>query len=228
MSPQPRPILKRDSSFYKQISIPLPFAACGSIFSPHVHFPPTPGLSETHPAHSPQTYDRAPIVVSPNACLLPERHDRRVYSPTIEVEIERPQRGRPRSRTSKHASVKGSYFHPRAYEACEPEPPSDSVPVCPPPLVHDSSSPSDEDMVSTPPDHRISWFESDGRLPLLTDVYASPVSPQGSDHGPDLYTVAYGVEKRQRPNLGRMGNSLSAKAAKGFCAQLDEGCLGGF
>ncbi|CAL1694702.1 unnamed protein product [Somion occarium] len=193
MSPQPRPILKRDSSFYKQISIPLPFAACGSIFSPHVHFPPTPGLSETHPAHSPQTYDRAPIVVSPNACLLPERHDRRVYSPTIEVEIERPQRGRPRSRTSKHASVKGSYFHPRAYEACEPEPPSDST-----------------------------W------LPLLTDVYASPVSPQGSDHGPDLYTVAYGVEKRQRPNLGRMGNSLSAKAAKGFCAQLDEGCLGGF
>ena len=41
--------------------------------SPHVHFPPTPALTSIYVAHSPQTYDRTPIVISPNRCAFPKR-----------------------------------------------------------------------------------------------------------------------------------------------------------
>ena len=81
----------------------LPFARCqlrNPLFSPHVHFPATPVLSSSESTHSATAYDRAPIDVSPNACQLPERGGR-VYTPV---------------------SPKRSYFHPRAFEACEAEP----------------------------------------------------------------------------------------------------------
>ncbi|KAJ7696722.1 hypothetical protein B0H17DRAFT_874445, partial [Mycena rosella] len=100
-------------------SNPLPFAACSSrvMFStPHVHFPSTPGLTLTADTHSPGTYDRAPIAVSPNSCALPERGDRVYPTPS--------------------SPLKGSYFHPRAFEACETEPV--------PPLLPDLSSETDE------------------------------------------------------------------------------------
>jgi hypothetical protein len=47
--------------------------------SAHVHFPATPGMAATFAAHSPNTYDRAPISVAPNPCELPSRGDR-VYN----------------------------------------------------------------------------------------------------------------------------------------------------
>ncbi|KZT24235.1 hypothetical protein NEOLEDRAFT_1023988, partial [Neolentinus lepideus HHB14362 ss-1] len=100
----PRPILKRDPPS-TIASNPLPFATCPTLFSPKVHFPPTPTMTSTHPTHSPFTYDRAPIIVSPNVCTLPERGGREVYS------------GERQDRSA--VSIKGSYFHPRAYEACE-------------------------------------------------------------------------------------------------------------
>ncbi|KAI0688128.1 hypothetical protein BC835DRAFT_1230907, partial [Cytidiella melzeri] len=123
---------------------PLPFATCARILSPHVHFPPTPSMvASTHPVHSPQTYDRKPIIVSPNYCALPERGDH-FHSPPLDFEVER---GRGRSRqTDNSEHIKGSYFHPRAYEACELEPAVDVVdhsPLSPPMLVRDMSN-SDE------------------------------------------------------------------------------------
>ncbi|KAK0185166.1 hypothetical protein F5146DRAFT_1071665 [Armillaria mellea] len=102
----PRPILKplATTSAVGSSTNPLP-SSCSRLppISPHVHFPPTPALSSTYVTHSPNTYDRAPIIVSPNSCELPERGGRLYIS------------------TSPDVSPKGSYFHPHAYEACQPE-----------------------------------------------------------------------------------------------------------
>lgn len=128
-SMSPRPILKAP---WTPSSTPaLPFAHC-TPFSPHVHFPPTPILTSSQSTHSASTYDRAPIDVSPNACQLPERGER-VYSCDN--------------------TLKKSYFHPRAFEACETEPLDDngnSKPVDPsfPALVPDCSTESSDDLDS--------------------------------------------------------------------------------
>ena len=59
-SPLPRPILKRSPSTSARTA-------------PKVHFPPPPELTCTFSAYSSTTYDRSPIIVSPNAYALPER-----------------------------------------------------------------------------------------------------------------------------------------------------------
>ncbi|KAF8993091.1 hypothetical protein BDQ17DRAFT_161918 [Cyathus striatus] len=71
LSPNPFPF---SSSFTLQLSPANP--------SPHVHFPPSPTLFAMFTAHSPGTYDRAPIIVSPNPLALPDWGDR-IYSPTL-------------------------------------------------------------------------------------------------------------------------------------------------
>ena len=79
--PAPRPILKGLPSSLvssETASNPLPFSSCPNIVdSPHVHFPPTPTLTSTEITHSSFMYDRAPIVVTPNICALPERGGRK-------------------------------------------------------------------------------------------------------------------------------------------------------
>jgi hypothetical protein len=79
--PAPRPILKGlppSSVSSETASNPFPFSSCPNIFdSPHVHFPPTPTLTSTEITHSSFMYDRAPIVVTPNVCALPERGGRK-------------------------------------------------------------------------------------------------------------------------------------------------------
>ncbi|TFK90076.1 hypothetical protein K466DRAFT_472947, partial [Polyporus arcularius HHB13444] len=123
------------------------------MFSPHVHFPPTPRIAATYPAHSPTTYDRKPIIVSPNVVQLPQRGSRRISTPAADFDCE--PRGRSRSRTRGRGSdraVKGSYFHPRAYEACNPEPLSASSSSYDLPSLIQDLSPSDEsDDIVTPP-----------------------------------------------------------------------------
>jgi len=93
----PRPVLKALSFLSTETaSNPLPFSSCSTILdSPHVHFPPTPTLTSTEITHSPFTYDRAPIVVAPNLCALPERGGRKIIGGNIN------QGGR-------------GYFHPHA------------------------------------------------------------------------------------------------------------------
>lgn len=55
-----------------------------AIKSPHVHFPPSPSqLIATFTAYSSNSYDRAPISVSPNPLILPGWGER-VYSPSID------------------------------------------------------------------------------------------------------------------------------------------------
>lgn len=235
---QPRPILKARLS--KQLTLPLPFAACGPhpFSSPHVHFPPTPCLVQsTHPAHSPRTYDRKPIVVSPNVCDLPERDERRppLRSPPAAFEVERPSR--PRSRSPGARDVKGSYFHPRAFEACELEPATQGAAVrfAPPPsqrAAYDSDSEDDDessdtetdsddsDIVLTPPDVKPS-----GAL-TLTDPYGAP-SP-----GP---ACAAGLSRSSldadlsRPHLVHANKQPEIIPLREYTITIvDEGCLGGF
>ena len=81
----PRPILKVLPFFSTETAAnPLPFSSCPTILdSPHVHFPPTPTLTSTEITHSPFTYDRAPIVVAPNLCALPERGGRTIIGGKI-------------------------------------------------------------------------------------------------------------------------------------------------
>ncbi|KAF8902215.1 hypothetical protein CPB84DRAFT_874537 [Gymnopilus junonius] len=58
---------------------PFPFALTSHIpplDSPHVHFPPTPSMTKMETTHSQASYDRRPIIVSPNICELPERGER--------------------------------------------------------------------------------------------------------------------------------------------------------
>ncbi|KAG2337608.1 hypothetical protein BDR05DRAFT_765129 [Suillus weaverae] len=102
----PRPILKQ----CPQRQDAFPFSGQSTAPSPRrVHFPPTPTLTSTYAAHSSATYDRSPVSVSPNYCALPGRHEREFVCSNG-------------NRSYQTAEIKGSYFHPRAYEACAPEP----------------------------------------------------------------------------------------------------------
>ncbi|KAI0354672.1 hypothetical protein OH77DRAFT_1496619 [Trametes cingulata] len=217
MSPHPHPILKRDSSPFRTPT--LPFSTCGPLFSPHVHFPPTPRLvAATYPAHSPTTYDRAPITVSPNVCQLPRRGERRARGGG--------------------ENIKGSYFHPRAYEACKPEPlnvPSATFDLpSTPPLVQDLS-PSDESddvTVTTPPDSNLSSSISS---PIALHFAPAPrCSPAGEkpDVGspPPILRSSPRTKpgaKARRPNLTRKETRLDRRTLS-FSPDMDEGCLGGF
>jgi len=51
-----------------------------SVTSPHVHFPTSTKLTSSFSTHSPNTYDRSAIAVSPNPLALPAYGDR-IYSP---------------------------------------------------------------------------------------------------------------------------------------------------
>jgi hypothetical protein len=225
MSSSPRSILKKEPSPSPRQAPPaLPFENCPTVFSPRVHFPPTPCIvSSVHSADSPQTYDRKPIVVSPNACVLPGRGETRFYSPPINFVDEEAGRGRGRGRGKRHDDVKGSYFHPRAFEACEPEP-LDEINDSPPMLVSsDLPTPDElEDAVMTPPDLK---------LPAPVKI-KFPWSLPGANLHSDSEDEddSPGVSKGRlspRPSLKR--TRFSIPQAKEFCPSLlDEGCLGGF
>lgn len=114
-----------------------------------VHFPPSPALTRTFLVHSASTYDRSPIIVSPNDCALPERGcPGRTYFDEL----------LPSSPTSRKQCMPTKGYHPRAFSSKSslspsPSPASfgssyDSVP----PLVPDFSSESEEsDGVSSLP-----------------------------------------------------------------------------
>jgi hypothetical protein len=208
--PSPKPCLK--AQLHSE-SDPLPFASYPKgLPSPHVHFPPTPSLTSMHVADSPRTYDRAPIVTSQNWCALPERGDR-TYSPTSE------------SWNLKQA--KGSYFHPDAYEACEPEPLVSHIAVHPSPsLIPDVLSESDE---------------SDGPVATLSDsnpisVYITQYSPIPHSYSRDNLDAVLSFlphssgrerekgRKRRSPSRPR----LEIKSSDVFSEPALDGCLGGF
>lgn len=222
----PRPILKTcpTNGSFPSPSTALPFKF---LHSPHVHFPPTPTLTDTQITHSPFVYDRAPIVVSPNTCQLPERGGR-VYSAFTMNE--------PSS-----APPKGSYFHPRAFEVCGLEPLNDDPPhpLDPPPLIPDLSSSESEDSdacASSPVNstrHDFNISRASGRDPQYPTIL-TPTCPQDEALAflPHPHSQ---TSMKPRPKLKRMETPKRPPAlrVKESFGEADrelslDGCLGGF
>ncbi|KAI6154275.1 hypothetical protein BKA82DRAFT_916630 [Pisolithus tinctorius] len=150
----PRPILKPRLELPAEEPLvePFPFATCPSLLlTRHVHFPPTPTLTSTFTTHSSSAYDRTPVVVAPNTCALPGRHERELFIDNNTSGYER-RESESSSNTAysqtRKSAPKGSYFHPRAYEACAPEP-------CPSPLWASPDSSSSDSPISTPTDDEL-------------------------------------------------------------------------
>ncbi|KAF9461934.1 hypothetical protein BDZ94DRAFT_769638 [Collybia nuda] len=229
----PRPILKTSSSeCFPPSSSALPFRL---MHSPHVHFPPTPTLTTTQMTHSPFAYDRAPIVVSPNKCALPERGER-MYMPS------------PLSPSgSSPTEPKGSYFHPRAFEACQLEaldqsPTQTKPPLripCLPDLTFSSSSESDDsDGCASPLNHSpincISPDHTRDTLCILSPLSLHAPSQKEIDialsflpHPPSP------VKDRRKPRKKGTGRALTLQARnESFQSTTNDlsldGCLGGF
>lgn len=212
-------------------SCPYPFEALPPPpLSPHVHFPPTPTIvSSTHTTHSSSIYDRAPIAVSPNSCELPERGGR-VY-------------GSPDSMHHAPRKPKGSYFHPCAYEACEPEQVYNlhsPVPIEVPHLIPDTSSSSscsesdDSDgygspQLASPLPHPYSRFPSPRNTPFLP--IPATHSKKEIDHALSFLPHPPSPVK-DRPRLKRRKTpSSSVQTLHGqnhFREPSLDGCLGGF
>lgn len=175
--------------------------------SPHVHFPPTPAIvSSTYITHSPSIYDRAPIEVIPNSCALPDRGDR-VLDNSLPI-TTKTQRDR-----------KGGYFHPSAYEVCEPE--YDNVPsaMSVPQLIRDCSSSSESDEPAE-------GYGYGSPYPSPTPVEMNPISPIAMSflphpgHPPKKKPDGTGIIKLKRRKTVPM-------ASREEPPSLD-GCLGGF
>lgn len=188
-------------------------------------------VASTHLVHSPQTYDRKPIVVSPNSCGLPQRGDRKLYSPPADFEVERRERGRGRGHSGAAGDhVKGSYFHPRAYEACEPEPLEvQDLNMSPPLLLADDyDSDSDEESVTTPPDPKLPIMGAAVSEAAKSTISSRPLTPYRSTYmcarGPQ--TVEKNVEGYQRPLLLQR-RVVRLEQEDQLCG-INEGCLGGF
>jgi len=84
MQTRPRSVLKRPAAMPMSPSAQtFSSLASPSIKSPHVHFPPSAVLAATYATHSPRSYDRSTIPVSPNPLSLPAWGDR-LYSPSVD------------------------------------------------------------------------------------------------------------------------------------------------
>jgi len=224
----PRPCLKPHLS--SELSPEhLPFALYPKVLaSPHVHFPPTPTLASTHAAYSPLTYDRAPIAVTPNSCALPERGGR-MYTSSPESWTLRP--------------AKGSYFHPRAYEACEPELLAPTASSAPPQLIPDLSSESEESdgPIITIPDSCALKNSITLHFSHSHNTQASPIPRAQSLEQLDnaLYFLPHPPSLVKDMQKGRKRRSLSRsrlketsrrdnKTSDAFEQPSLDGCLGGF
>ncbi|KAF9257058.1 hypothetical protein L218DRAFT_157870 [Marasmius fiardii PR-910] len=204
------------------LSPPLP--PTSSHPSPHVHFPPTPVIvSSSYVAHSSLIYDRAPIEVGPNSCALPERGGRVIMhagSPPISI-----KGGHDWARERI-----GSYFHPLAYEACEPEEDTNDVPVpspsAVPQLIRDSSSSESDESTEGPyGSPRLSPIPVFNLIPpsamsFLPHAGSRPLTKKKSETRPKL-------NRRKTPSSAHgcyTRKTLSIEDPQ----SLDDGCLGGF
>ncbi|KAI0053397.1 hypothetical protein FA95DRAFT_1601041 [Auriscalpium vulgare] len=187
---------------------PFPFATCSSLAPQRVHFPPSPALASTHLTHAANDYDRAPIVVMPNACALPARNDR-TYTPCD----DHPRKRAPRPSHTPHFPP----AYPATPRAHDPFPPTAL-----PPLVPDLSSESDESD-TTPPS-----------APLLAPISlrlpssAHAPKPRPSDLAFLPHPPSPEQERgRKRSPVRARGHRSSARRSE-FAAPELEGCLGGF
>lgn len=136
--------------------------------------------------------------------------------------------------------VKGSYFHPKAYEACQPEPLNAATSL--PSLIPDlSSSESDESdaAVATPPE------PGSGMVPPLSVRFSkqhlphhSPIPRANSQEKldnalsflphPPSPVREQEHRKRRSPSRPRLPRRCTKFAEDFGQSALDDGCLGGF
>ena len=215
---------------------PLPFALCSSALGPRVHFPPTPGLCQTHLTHSAAIYDRAPIVVLPNACALPERNGR-TYTPSNESCAKR---------RSTRAVAHGATLHPQAFAATAVPSSSPKTSVSDPAgrmpsLVPDlsSCSESDEsDISSTPPvpthfpstalhyhhhhhhpQHQHQHQHQHAPISIVVDGTADPSAA--------LAFLPHANEREKPRSRSKTRGTRTVRKSEFAIPELD-GCLGGF
>lgn len=188
MSP-PRPILKRSESHPSaQAQAQSPKYPRQSLLHgtpPNaygVHFPPSPTLTRTFSAYSSASYDRSPIVVTPNSCALPERGcPGRTYT-LDDAAASSPPSSSSNWRSGAH---NGRHLHPRAVayrdlshdedddhldeQEESQRTPTRNFPILPP-LIPDLSSESEEsDGFTSPPPEPASF-------PTPTAYYPPPHS----------------------------------------------------
>ncbi|KAG7100212.1 hypothetical protein E1B28_001987 [Marasmius oreades] len=230
-SPSPLPPLSLSKLRHPRLSSPPPPLP---LPSPHVHFPPTPTIvSSTYIAHSSSIYDRAPIEVSPNSCALPERGGRVLHAGSPPICVKGGKTDHPRH-DHDHDEQKGSYFHPFAYEVCEPEdiPSPSSVPQ----LIQDSyssSSESDESTESDTGEYRSPHFSP---IPVLHAI--TPTAMSFLPHAGPKKRLGLGLDglgKASRPKLNRRKTPVTGLYYSGKVASASieeppslDGCLGGF
>ena len=204
-------------------SSPFPFALSPAVMGTRVHFPPTPSLCQTHLTHSPAMYDRAPIVVLPNACALPARHER-TYPPSRECPSSSSSSKKRRSTHAKGAqAVAAVAHHPHAFReapvaSSDPRQHHQQLPQLVPDL---SSSESDEsDINIVPPDR--THFASTGHPPISIVDCSGEASAALS-----FLPHANEREKPRRERSRTRGGPRSVRKSEFALPELD-GCLGGF
>jgi len=201
---RPRPILKSMPEY-----CPLPFSTY-PLHSPHVHFPPTPSLTSTDFTHSAIVYDRAPIVVSENVCALPERGGRCYESCDVQAQ-KQPRRSHSQSGAiggtsfARDSQSKGSYFHPRAFEAAEPEQaPNHNDRYDSYFTLHDnssSSSASSSSSSSSDSDSDSSYDSFNSCLTSIPRVVNSSLGDSRSAYPPDLSLISQnGTQSVSQPH----------------------------
>ena len=188
-------------------------------YPPHVHFPPPTSLTQTYPTHSGAAYDRAPIVVLPNDCELPERGcPGRTY--------EDLGRGNGLCRSSRR-DCRSSRTNTGMTHDIDVR----KVSSRPPPLVPDVSSESDEsDGHMSPPD----FINSTTSL-SLSHHHLSPSIPHTQEHfDKALAFLPHSPPSTKDRSKHRTSNSVSKPRFKSedgtrsYAASSLDGCLGGF
>jgi len=228
--PSTRPILKRQPEIEscQEPSNPFPFAESSTVlFSPHVHFPPTPTLTSIETTHSSLSYNREPIDIAPNPCALPERGCRVLTANTESA------------REMKAKVIHGQYFPfcpPRDLEP-EPEPlPPAAMDV--PALVHDSylsSSESDDfdDLIYHDPKH-IPPISLHFSRHALRNPIPRTHSQEQIDNALSFLPYPPSPEKSKRRRSASRPRAVDSRSAlrtapSAFATSpVDGGCLGGF
>ncbi|KAG5341680.1 hypothetical protein C0989_008176 [Termitomyces sp. Mn162] len=222
----PRSILKTHpnsstlNEYFPSPSNALPFRFPTS---PHVHFPPTPTLTDIQTTHSPFVYDRAPIVVLPNACKLPERGGRNFSAYGIMTSPPSVPSWRRRRRESNF----GRDIHHQHEDEDENAPP----------LVYDHFSES-EDSDSAHADEHDS-IPSTSEHDVTAHSGVSPITPPRAftflphPHDPEHQVRPLRRPKPKRKQTGPNARTPTLRAVKdtfvGGDSELSlEGCLGGF
>ncbi|KAI0760819.1 hypothetical protein C8Q74DRAFT_1221354 [Fomes fomentarius] len=213
-SPCPRPCLKRTS--HPSPLAPPPqdepstlLAIDPSILSPLVRFPHQTALA--HTLGSAISYDRTPIVVSPNRCALPERGcPGRTYAPEDPhaASLRRSKRTSlsPVGGRSRHPRAAGDDYH-RQVQDDDPTPrQSPRVDYHPlPPLVPDlSSSESSEesDGVASPPPEVYSSSSPYGKISLEHSLMNLTLAGTNAPSTSALSFLPHPPSPRVRPSPG--------------------------